>query len=108
MSVRLPYLTARRLGATLAALGAFLAVSVGAGAPIGPVHVNLWAALTAPPDASPDHVILFRTRLPRILLSAIVGACLATAGAALQGLLCNPLACPHVLGISAGAAGPRA
>ena len=43
------------------------------------------------------------TRLPRILLSAIVGACLGTSGAALQGLLCNPLACPHVLGISAGA-----
>jgi iron complex transport system permease protein len=104
MSGRLPYLTARHLGVTLAALAAFLVVSIGAAALIGPVHVNLWAALTAPPDASPDHVILFRTRLPRILLGAIVGACLATAGAALQGLLCNPLACPHVLGISAGAA----
>ena len=104
MSARLPYLTARRLLGTLAALGALLVVSVAAATLIGPVHVSLRAALAGSADASPDHVILFRTRLPRILLSAIVGACLGTAGAALLGLLCNPLACPHVLGISAGAA----
>lgn len=104
MSQRLPYLTVRRLAVTLAALAAFLVVSMAGASLIGPVHIDLWAALAGTPDASPDHVILFRTRLPRILLGAVVGGSLGTAGAALQGLLCNPLACPHVLGISAGAA----
>src|SRR6185295_6252893 len=51
-----------------------------------------------------DRVILFETRLPRVLLAAIVGAALATAGAALQGLMRNPLAEPHLIGVSGGAA----
>lgn len=49
------------------------------------------------------EVILLQVRLPRILLAAMVGASLATAGAALQGLLRNPLADPYVAGVSAGA-----
>lgn len=48
--------------------------------------------------------ILFQIRLPRILLAAAVGASLATAGAAYQSLLRNPLAEPYLLGISNGAA----
>jgi len=97
------YLTARRLATTTVALAALLAASLVAAAVMGPVHVSLRAAL-AGGGTSPDYVILFRTRLPRVLLGAIVGGSLAAAGAALQGLLANPLACPHVLGISAGAA----
>ncbi|MDF1687014.1 MAG: iron complex transport system permease protein [Parvibaculaceae bacterium] len=42
-------------------------------------------------------------RLPRIVLGALVGGCLGTAGAALQGLLRNPLADPGVIGISSSA-----
>jgi iron complex transport system permease protein len=48
--------------------------------------------------------ILFEIRLPRILLSAAVGASLASAGAGYQALLRNPLAEPYLLGISNGAA----
>ena len=48
--------------------------------------------------------ILFQIRLPRILLAAAVGGSLATAGAAYQALLRNPLAEPYLLGISNGAA----
>lgn len=48
-------------------------------------------------------VILFSIRLPRILLAALVGAALATAGAAFQALLRNPLADPYILGVSSGA-----
>jgi iron complex transport system permease protein len=48
--------------------------------------------------------ILFQLRLPRILLAAAVGGSLATAGAAYQALLRNPLAEPYLLGISNGAA----
>jgi iron complex transport system permease protein len=48
--------------------------------------------------------ILFRLRLPRILLAAAVGGSLATAGASYQALLRNPLAEPYLLGVSNGAA----
>ena len=43
-------------------------------------------------------------RAPRIALAALVGGCLALAGAALQALLKNPLADPFLLGTSGGAA----
>jgi iron complex transport system permease protein len=43
-------------------------------------------------------------RLPRVVLAAIVGAALASAGTVFQGLLRNPLADPFILGVSGGAA----
>lgn len=43
-------------------------------------------------------------RLPRVLLGVLVGGTLGLAGAALQGLLRNPLADPGVIGVSASAA----
>ena len=51
-----------------------------------------------------EHEILFNIRLPRIVLSLIVGAALGIAGASLQGLFRNPLADPGLIGVSAGAA----
>ncbi|MEA1985726.1 MAG: iron chelate uptake ABC transporter family permease subunit [Euryarchaeota archaeon] len=48
--------------------------------------------------------IILDIRLPRVLLGALVGAGLATAGAAMQGLLKNPMADPYIIGMSAGAA----
>lgn len=48
--------------------------------------------------------IIMDIRLPRVILAAIVGASLALAGAAFQGLLKNPLADPYTLGVSSGAA----
>lgn len=53
---------------------------------------------------SDQYDILFQIRLPRILLAAAVGSSLATAGAAYQALLRNPLAEPYLLGVSNGAA----
>lgn len=47
--------------------------------------------------------ILFEIRLPRVVLGALVGAVLASAGAAYQGVFRNPLADPYLLGIAAGA-----
>ncbi|NKE07915.1 FecCD family ABC transporter permease [Mesobacillus selenatarsenatis] len=47
--------------------------------------------------------IVMEIRLPRVLLAGLVGASLAIAGAAFQGLLRNPLADPYTLGISSGA-----
>jgi len=48
-------------------------------------------------------VILLNVRMPRVLTAALTGMCLATVGAAFQGLFMNPLAEPYVLGVSAGA-----
>ncbi|WP_020410161.1 FecCD family ABC transporter permease [Hahella ganghwensis] len=59
---------------------------------------NHWEAVVQ------DGIIVWHIRLPRILLSALVGAALAMAGSALQGLFRNPLADPGLIGISGGAA----
>jgi len=48
--------------------------------------------------------IVWEIRIPRTLLGALVGMCLAMAGVALQGLLRNPLADPYMIGVSSGAA----
>jgi iron complex transport system permease protein len=48
--------------------------------------------------------IVWEVRLPRTLLGAIVGASLSLVGAALQSVTRNPLADPHLLGVSSGAA----
>lgn len=50
------------------------------------------------------RAVLLEIRLPRLLLGALVGGSLGLAGAALQGLLRNPLADPGVIGVSASAA----
>ena len=65
----------------------------------------LWAPTTLfalPADVA--RTILIELRLPRALLGLAVGASLGLTGAALQGLLRNPLASPDVLGTSTGAA----
>jgi iron complex transport system permease protein len=54
------------------------------------------------PDIALRGVLL--NRLPRAVLSLLVGAGLACAGAAFQGLFKNPLADPYFVGVSAGAA----
>jgi len=55
--------------------------------------------------AAPQDVnIVLEQRLPRVLLGLLAGGALAAAGAVFQALLRNPLATPHTLGVSAGAA----
>lgn len=70
---------------------------------------TLWGSDDAPlsealGQAGTARVILFRYRLPRVVLAAISGGGLAIVGAAFQALLRNPLAEPYVLGVSGGAA----
>jgi iron complex transport system permease protein len=48
-------------------------------------------------------MIIWNIRLPRVLLAFCIGASLALAGAAFQGLLRNPLADPYTIGVSSGA-----
>lgn len=48
--------------------------------------------------------IIWQIRAPRVLLAVLVGAGLAVVGCALQAVTRNPLADPHLLGVSSGAA----
>ena len=50
-----------------------------------------------------EALIIVQIRLPRTLLALLIGACLATSGALMQGLLRNPLADPGLVGVSSGA-----
>ena len=61
---------------------------------------QLFAALLSQ-GAAGDNIVIWQIRLPRALAAFIVGAALGISGAALQGLLRNPLAEPGVLGVSA-------
>ncbi len=97
----------------LAGLGLLLLVSMVVAAGIGPLAISPMEALgilaerigiwqsTASEQAS---LVLNSIRLPRVVLAVIVGASLAVAGAAMQGLFRNPLADPGLIGVSAGAA----
>ncbi|QGX41555.1 FecCD family ABC transporter permease [Permianibacter aggregans] len=55
-------------------------------------------------EATLQQIVFHEIRLPRTLLAASVGAVLGISGAAMQGLLRNPLAEPGLLGVSSAAA----
>ena len=61
-----------------------------------------WAALLGEADADTDRIVNL-IRLPRTIITVLVGANLALAGCNLQGVLHNPLADPGIIGVSAGA-----
>jgi iron complex transport system permease protein len=75
---------------------ALLAVSLGE----TPFALSQYVQALSHP-ASPPGEVLWTIRGPRVAVAALVGAALGLAGAAMQGLLRNPLADPGVLGVSA-------
>lgn len=50
-----------------------------------------------------DELVVYHFRLPRAIISLLVGSALAVAGAILQGMIRNPLASPDILGVTGGA-----
>lgn len=50
-----------------------------------------------------NRQVIWNIRLPRTLVGALVGVNLSLAGAILQGVMKNPLADPHIIGVSSGA-----
>ena len=57
------------------------------------------------PDVSPAiESVILQVRGPRVIAAVLVGAALALAGTAFQGLFRNPLVSPDILGASSGAA----
>jgi iron complex transport system permease protein len=86
-----------------AVLLALLVVSIIGCALLGPVRLDLVQALRNLFSANADAEIIYRARLPRVLLGVAIGGGMATCGVVLQALLGNPLACPQMLGVSGGA-----
>jgi iron complex transport system permease protein len=66
----------------------------------------LWSRITGTPSGLPPNVetVILGVRGPRVVAALAVGAVLAAAGAAYQGLFRNPLVSPDILGVSSGAA----
>ena len=72
----------------------------------GPVRLPPWAVLDALFGGGSDvqQIIVRDIRLPRAILALAIGAILGLSGAALQGLLRNPLASPSLFGAPQSAA----
>lgn len=91
-------------------MGRAALVVVAIGAPViglltGPADLPVsawWDALSG--AEGPATVILWRVRLPRVVVGALTGGMLAVSGVVFQALLRNPLAEPYLLGVSSGAA----
>jgi len=83
----------------LAVVGIILSLTKGA------LYISLNDIITAifSDSSGPSRQIIWNIRLPRTLVGALVGINLALAGAILQGVMKNPLADPHIIGISSGA-----
>jgi iron complex transport system permease protein len=73
---------------------------------IGRAPLQMWDAMISLWRGEEDVFVLILTelRVPRVLLGILVGASLGMAGAAMQGLLRNPLAEPGIVGVSGCAA----
>lgn len=72
--------------------------------PLGDTVTTLWRALLRQDvPAGLAKAIILPVRLPRVLCTALVGAALSLSGAAMQGLLRNPLADGSTLGVASGA-----
>ncbi|HMS96053.1 MAG TPA: iron ABC transporter permease [Tabrizicola sp.] len=113
-----PVTLARRIGTgsgiALAAAAALVvsvivAVSVGAVAiPFGTVWGialdRILPGIVTPDWSAGRENIVWEIRFPRVVLAGLVGAGLGLVGAALQSVTRNPLADPHLLGISSGGA----
>jgi iron complex transport system permease protein len=81
-----------------------LVLCLALGMTVGGVHLSFSDLWSGQGKGGETARLLASLRFPRVALAAIVGACLALAGAALQALLKNPLADPFLLGTSGGAA----
>jgi len=102
-----------RTGAWVVGLLCALVAVALVSATIGPVAIGvgsvadiaLAALLDGTTDAPAGHrTIVMSIRLPRIVLGALVGFALASAGTVMQGFFRNPMADPSIVGVSAGAA----
>ena len=99
-------------GVILGILGGVLLLVILFSFPLGryPVSVpqlvqQLMSGLFGTPAPADENLarVIYRIRLPRILLAVLAGGSLSAAGAAYQGVFQNPMASPDLLGASSGA-----
>lgn len=89
------------LPVTLLLLAGLMVVSLGVGdLALGPAR--LWAGLLHHDELA--STILWKIRLPRLLVAMLVGAALAASGLVMQAYFRNSLASPGLLGVSSGGA----
>ncbi len=95
-----------RDGALIAILSAAILMALFAATLLGSTVLPLERVLATLVGAGSegDSIVVWQIRLPRAAAALLVGMALGLSGAALQGLLRNPLAEPGVLGVSASAA----
>ena len=87
------------LFAFLAVLGAFLSLTKGSSV----ITMSQIVELLLNPGTDPQSQIIWNIRMPRTIVGTLVGINLSLSGAILQAIMRNPLADPHIIGISSGA-----
>lgn len=90
----------------LGSLAVLVVAGIG-GLAIGSHPVPVSSVVEALTDYDPtnnDHLIVVKSRVPRLVLGIVVGLALGMAGALMQAVTRNPLAEPGLLGVNAGAA----
>ena len=87
------------LFAFLAVLGAFLSLTKGSSV----ITMSQIVELLLHPGTDPQSQIIWNIRMPRTIVGALVGINLSLSVAILQAIMRNPLADPHIIGISSGA-----
>lgn len=87
----------------IAALAIILMISVASGAADIDL-ITVWKAIFAFDSTSTQHQVIRELRVPRALVSGMVGVCFAVSGAIMQGITRNPLASPGLAGVNAGSA----
>src|SRR6266513_5050556 len=99
-------IAARRRSGVLAGLLILVVLLALISLGIGPVRLSPFTVLDALFGGGSDaqQIIVREIRLPRIILGLAIGAILGLSGAALQGLLRNPLASPSLFGAPQSAA----
>lgn len=102
-----------RLAVAVGVLAVLLLAAALASMTVGPVHISVGHVAAMVLDrlgldtggyTRPEQLVVEQLRLPRILVGALVGAALGTAGTTMQGLFRNPMADPGIIGVSAGGA----
>ena len=95
--------TRRRFNPGIVAVASFLAIVGAAAMSSGAVPLDIFDIVNGNATKL-ETTIFIEIRSPRVVLAGFVGAALASAGAALQGLFRNPLADPGLIGVSSGGA----
>lgn len=83
----------------LAVVGAFLSLTKGSSV----ITLSQIVDILLNPGTDPQSQIIWNIRMPRTIVGALVGINLSLSGAILQAVMRNPLADPHIIGISSGA-----